>query len=742
MATFSINVDVNSKSVNDLEQDLQTLEAQFKTLKIGDPGFTELGQKVQGIRSQLKDVELQFEGLDKEQRATALVDTFQGLVGAVGAVSSAFVAFGGNAEAIEGAEKKLLGVIGVVNGLRDASNGLISAGKLFGPTFTSIGESIKAGFVAGATGAQTFKAALISTGIGALIVAVGLLVANFDKLFGSAEEAAKAIDDINATLERQLFLIDDLNRRRANDAKILEATLKSQGASEQELSKVRQDNYARDRDAAIDAVGKINAAQDAALAKFKGTEKEKQELIDKYNSQRQKAIVDRNNAETNLELEKIALQDKINQKAEENRRKAEANRKDAANKEIKAVKDKNEALRQLDEQRATEGLDAITTEFANNLARLKEAQTEELNQANITEKAKLDIKAKYAALIQANEIQRVKAVGEFEKEATDKTAEEDKARLDAKLEREKAFLALSRQLGDEAAQNAIDAVQRQIDAVAETTVAGVEKIGALQKQLFEKERANAIAAEEQNKADRLTALQDQLNAELALYEGNEQKQLELKSTYATQVEAVTKQSADNIANINEDTNAKIVESDKQTAEAKKQIQQAQLQATLEFAGTVVGALDGIAKEGTEAQKAVDIAKILISAATAAFQAFAQAVALIPPPGGQIVGAALAGVIAIGAARAIADVTKVKPGGGGGAPSKPSTGAIVQPPATTQGTFTPLLPQGGTTIGSGGSQQTSTTGQMGGERVIKTYVLAGDVTDAQEAEARINQRRQF
>ena len=40
MSTFNINVDVNSKSVNELEEDLQSLESQFKTLKIGDPGFT------------------------------------------------------------------------------------------------------------------------------------------------------------------------------------------------------------------------------------------------------------------------------------------------------------------------------------------------------------------------------------------------------------------------------------------------------------------------------------------------------------------------------------------------------------------------------------------------------------------------------------------------------------------------------------------------------------------------------
>ena len=197
MSTFSINVDVNSKSVNELEQDLQSLESQFKTLKIGDPGFTELGQKIQGIRSQLKDVELQFEGLDKEQRATALVDTFNGLTGAVGAVSSAFIAFGAESAAIEDAEKKLLGVIGVVSGLRDVSNGLLAAGKLFGPTFSKIGDSISGAFSTGSTAAQGFKAALASIGIGLVIAAVVTLVTSFDELKGALGFTSKEADEFN-----------------------------------------------------------------------------------------------------------------------------------------------------------------------------------------------------------------------------------------------------------------------------------------------------------------------------------------------------------------------------------------------------------------------------------------------------------------------------------------------------------------------------------------------------------------
>jgi len=109
VAKYTLDIDVNYKSVEDLKGELQALEAEFSTLSIGSKGFTELGNKIKGIKSQLKDVELQFEGLDKEQRATALVDTFNGLTGAVGAVSSAFIAFGAESAAIEDAEKRSKG---------------------------------------------------------------------------------------------------------------------------------------------------------------------------------------------------------------------------------------------------------------------------------------------------------------------------------------------------------------------------------------------------------------------------------------------------------------------------------------------------------------------------------------------------------------------------------------------------------------------------------------------------------
>jgi hypothetical protein len=42
MAKYTLDIDVNYKSVEDLKGELQALEAEFSTLSIGSKGFTEL----------------------------------------------------------------------------------------------------------------------------------------------------------------------------------------------------------------------------------------------------------------------------------------------------------------------------------------------------------------------------------------------------------------------------------------------------------------------------------------------------------------------------------------------------------------------------------------------------------------------------------------------------------------------------------------------------------------------------
>ena len=686
MAKYTIDIDVNLKSVEDLKKELTALEAEFSTLSIGSKGFTELGNKIKGIKSQLKDVELQFEGLDKEQKATALVDTFQGLVGAVGAVSSAFIAFGADSEAIEGAEKKLLGVIGVVGGIRDASNGLVAANKLLGPSFTALGDTIKAGFVAGATGAQTFKAALISTGIGALIVAVGFLVTNFDDLFNSAEKTNK---EIQSGLEKEIALTQQLSVYRSNDAKIAEANAKAEGKSIQEVAAIRQTELIRQRDEAIAEVQKINAAADKQLENVAKGSKEETAILTKASELRVKAIAKRQQAETALTLDQINTTDQIEKEAQAKRDKRDADRiatrKDTAAKEIQAEKSKQEALRALDEAQATEGLDAITTKYANELSKLKEAQAEELKQTNLSQEAINDINDKYAALKKTNEINRVAETDKFTKDATQKSLDDAKKKADD-----------------------LKALQDKINTAEAVS------------------DADKRALQIQN----LTTYYDELIAEAT------KNGLDVTALNQAKIDALAKQND---------------EFSKTDLEKTKALNAAKLNSQLEFTqqvGNAIGALGGLFQQGSDAAKAAALADIAIGTGVGFIRALtiAQETSEAAGPGAAfafpIFYASQIAAVLGAASRAKAILNSGKGGGGGSAPSVP-TPSLGNYSGPTQGFLggTPQIPNTNTGGGAGTTGGAQTGGRTTGG-AYKTYVLAGDVTSAQAADARINQRRQF
>lgn len=624
MATFSINVDVNSKSVNDLEQDLQKLEAEFKTLKIGDPGFTELGNKIKGVRSQLKDVELQFEGLDKEQRATALVDTFNGLTGAVGAVSSAFIAFGADSKAIEDAEKKLLGVLGVVNGLRDVSNSFVAANKLLGASFKSAFTT--------ATGAiNVTRVALAGLGIGAVIFAVTELADAFD-LFGTKaaeanERAARSLSNFETATKNAISVIKD-----KGDIAVAQAEL--DGKSEKELLAIKKQSI-NDQLSALDALaGKQTKDFLRRQKEANGDKEELRKINDEFSKQAQ------SNAAIQSALNKeLALLD-INFK------------KDQKDRNKKAKEDKDALLK-----------------------------------------------------------------------------EETQAEKDAAKEREAARVsALDQVIAAETSAADAARQRRLVEAATEDEAIQIEyenKLAALQEAQIQEQiayagNAEALAAIDKKYAD----LQIVATAEL------NDAETELQAKRVAEQKALDDQAVANAQKAAEDI--------KKVEEAKRAAQKATLDATSQILGTAAG----LAEEGSAAAKAFGLAQIGVDTAIALTNA--QASAFSPASPDNAVTGGLAGVAkyATYAAIILSNVAKARAilknptstpspasGGGGGLGTETAT---IPAPITTQGTFTPLLPQGTTTIGGG----------KRGERVIKTYVLAGDVTDAQEAEARINQRRQF
>jgi len=290
-------------------------------------------------------------------------------------------------------------------------------------------------------------------------------------------------------------------------------------------------------------------------------------------------------------------------------------------------------------------------------------------------------------------------------------------------------------------------------------------IDAINKKAEDKAKADAEKAAEELKAFQERAFNSELEAINNFYSAREneikanlEQGLITQQDYDNQIQQLELTRLNNLLQATKDAGQSTLEVEKQILDAKIALKnkdadttkktedakrQAQL-ATLEASSQFLGAAASLAKEGSKEAKAFALAQI--AADTAIALTNAQASAFSPASPDNVVTGGLAGVAKYitYAAIILSNVAKAKAilnsgGSGGGGSAASGAGAAsaaggtitAPPPITTTGTFTPLLPQG-----------TTTTGGQGQTPVFKTYVVSGDVTDAQQAEAQINQKRKF
>jgi len=252
MKTILVEVDLKGapeaiRNIDGLENAISSLEDELKQADFGSEEFKKLSKELTKARSELKNTELALEALDSEQVASE----FGALTGAVGDVSGAFVLLGGEDGTVAQSVEKIQTAIGVSMAFKGAIEGLSAGRKLLNnalATSNTLQKINNAGTVV-ATGiyklfgqtvdatSKSFKGlrtAIIATGIGALVVAVGALIANWDKLSKALstttaeqdaynEASQKAIENVAKELSAADKLKDVLNdetitRQEKNEA--------------------------------------------------------------------------------------------------------------------------------------------------------------------------------------------------------------------------------------------------------------------------------------------------------------------------------------------------------------------------------------------------------------------------------------------------------------------------------------------------------------------------------------------
>lgn len=203
------NLEIQRTVLIDLEKQLQSLEIkQAKVAKTNSAGQKFWGDQIKATKAEIKGEELALKDLNNQKRnaTSALKDLTKGQKQNITAglqQNKVFVA------------------------VNKATGGLALKALKYYKGIKSATLGVK-GFIKGLSG---MKKALLATGIGALVVAVGLLIAYWDDIIGaingaSSEQKQLAEDSAKLTLEAE-------NQLAATEAS--ENTLRMQGKSEKEI---------------------------------------------------------------------------------------------------------------------------------------------------------------------------------------------------------------------------------------------------------------------------------------------------------------------------------------------------------------------------------------------------------------------------------------------------------------------------------------------------------------------------
>ena len=758
MKTILVEIDVEGapqaiKNIDDLENAIGSLEGELKKADFGSKEFKQLSKELTKARTELKNTELALEALDSEQVASE----FGALTGSVGDLTGAFVLLGGEDSPVAQVGEKISTAIGISMAFKGAIEGISAGRKLLNNALATSNTLQKINNAATATAGTVMKlfggsvnttsiafkglrTAIIATGIGALVVAVGLLIANFDKLEKMLRTTTASQDAMNEATQMaidkigdEIFAAGELQNILKDETKTREEKVKAVKELQAEYPNLLS-NVDAEKDG-IDAVSKaleknieliMVKAQMEALAEL---EKEKiLENLKKETEMRTGQNVGIADMLFTLPAETFGLVKKgAAQKT------ANILTQDAINKNnelINVYKDKRKELEGVEQALISEG--AAVQE---NTDLQKKNNEIALNAIKKIKKAQEDFNKK---------LEEAQKLAEKDAEAAFKLRLAKKESLAKELE---DFIAIEKMKRNHLLKNEelTKNERRLIRFESEQEILKITKEFAKRDDELKAENLQKEREHQQNIADIRNEFLDELEAETELFRKNF-----LISEERAEIEAVEAKYF-RLRNLAEENSQELIQLEANEEKAKADIRekfakeelanQRQLNdQKLTIASDALGAINGLvqafAKEDEESarkafnvNKAIGIAQAIISTAQGVINAYANPVDVASG-----VAFAKSAIIAATGAAQIAVISKTKFESPEQAPAPPSpstsggTGAFSQPPAFN-------------VVGQSGFNQIATAlGQ--GQPPIQAFVVSQDVTTAQQLDNAIIQTATF
>lgn len=181
-----VNIDTNpaQTSVKELRSQLKQLKNTMLSVEEGTKEYNDALQQAAGIQHTLKEQmeEVNASAMDFGQITGNVVKATGGIVAGFQAAEAAMNLFGIENETVIKSLQKMQNLMAITQAIPALDDGV--------KAFKRLGLAIKSA-TAGMSG---FRKALISTGLGALVAALGLIIANFDKISAWLDEITGQTD--------------------------------------------------------------------------------------------------------------------------------------------------------------------------------------------------------------------------------------------------------------------------------------------------------------------------------------------------------------------------------------------------------------------------------------------------------------------------------------------------------------------------------------------------------------------
>jgi hypothetical protein len=226
------------KSAKDeLKQTQKALVEMALAGKQGTAEFKAMEQRAGQLKDTISDVNKRVNNLANDTpKLKLLTEAATGIAGGFAVAQGAAALFGDENENVQEAILKTQAAMALLNGVQSIAN-VLNKDAALGDMLAAKAKGVFTAAVGASTGAlKLFRLALVATGIGAIVVAVGLLVANWEKLTAAINPASKALNDYNKESEKA----EELSKKRAAATDLEIRRLKALGVEELELMRIKR----------------------------------------------------------------------------------------------------------------------------------------------------------------------------------------------------------------------------------------------------------------------------------------------------------------------------------------------------------------------------------------------------------------------------------------------------------------------------------------------------------------------